>query len=425
MKQMPELIMIPISELKLAEYNPRKKLNPYDKEYRSLKKSIEEHGFAESVVVNRDRTVIGGHLRIQVAKKIGYTEVPCTVMDLDKKQEKALNIALNKIKGYWDEAKLAELIGELDDGMLDLACIGFDAPEVNELLNAVCNVGIREEKPEALEMPKNYSPITVRGDIWELGRHRILCGDARESDDYVKLLGDTKVNLVCIDSPYFVNAKNGKTGSILNDDLSVDEAVPFLRETFRNLYRCMKDDASIYAFYASTKSALFFGEYENAGFHVGAVPVWIKDKSPLSRGDFNFRYEPIIYGWKSCGKHHWYGDGSDSTVLEFPTIRNSSKDGCGHPSSKPLQLIAYLIRLSSRQKETVLDSFLGSGTTLIACEQLNRQCFGMEIEPRFVDLCCHRYISFKGTDKDLFLLRNGKRYSWTEAQTLTREDGDR
>ena len=425
MKQMPELKMLPISELKLAEYNPRKELNPHDREYQKLKKSIEEHGFAESIVVNKDMTVIGGHMRIRVAQRIGYTELPCTVMDLDKKHEKALNIALNKISGYWDEAKLAELINELDDDMFDLACVGFDAPEVNELLNNVYNVGIQEEKPEALEIPRNYKPITQRGDILELGRHRIICGDATEWVDYDTLLGNTRANLVCIDSPYFVNLKNGKTGAIANDNLSMEEAAAFLRDTFRNLSHCMKDDASIYVFYASTNSTLFFSEYEHAGFHVGAVPVWVKDKAPISRADFNFKYEPIIYGWKKEGKHHWYGDGSDTTVLEYPSIRDSSKNGCGHPSSKPLQLIAYLIRLSSKQKDAVVDTFLGSGTTLIACEQLNRQCFGMEIEPRFVDLCCHRYISYKGTSDDVFLNRDGKRYSWSDVCTFQQEGGDR
>ena len=425
MKQMPELKMLPISELKLADYNPRKKLTPHDMEFRKLKKSIEEHGFAESVVVNKDMTVIGGHLRIQVAKALGYTVLPCTMMDLNKKQEKALNIALNKISGYWDEAKLAELISELDEDSFDLMCIGFDAPEVNALFNKVYNVGIREEKPEALTMPRNYTPISMYGDVWELGQHRILCGDATKWADYCRLLGNVKANLVCIDSPYFVRLKNSKTGVITNDDLPEDQAAPFLHDTFHNLFRCMKDDASIYVFYASTNSTLFFMEYEQAGFHVGAVPVWVKDKAPLSRGDFNFRYEPIIYGWKKEGKHHWYGDGSDTTVLEYPSIRDSAKDGCGHPSSKPLQLIAYLIRLSSRQKGVVVDTFLGSGTTLIACEQQRRQCYGMEIEPRFVDLCCRRYISYKNAEDDVYLIRDGNRYSWAEANLLSQKGGAR
>lgn len=394
-------------------------------EFRKLKKSIEEHGFAESVVVNKDMTVIGGHLRIQVAKALGYTELPCTMMDLNKKQEKALNIALNKISGYWDEAKLAELISELDEDSFDLMCIGFDAPEVNALFNNVYNVGIREEKPEALTIPRNYTPISMYGDVWELGQHRILCGDATKWADYCRLLGNVKANLVCIDSPYFVRLKNSKTGVITNDDLSEEQAVSFLHDTFHNLFRCMKDDASIYVFYASTNTTLFFTEYERAGFHVGAVPVWVKDKAPLSRGDFNFRYEPIIYGWKKEGKHHWYGDGSDTTVLEYPSIRDSAKDGCGHPSSKPLQLIAYLIRLSSRQKSVVVDTFLGSGTTLIACEQQRRQCYGMEIEPRFVDLCCRRYISYKNAADDVYLIRDGKRYSWAEANMLSQKGGVR
>ena len=417
MNRVAELRMLPVSDLKLAEYNPRKKLSPRNKEYRELRESIKTLGFAQSIVVNRDMTVIGGHQRIAVAAELGYTELPCTIVDLDKQKEKALNIALNKISGIWDEEKLAELIGELDDDMFDLSAIGFDAPEVDDLFNRVYSADIKAEKDD-WELPAEEAPVSKVGDIWELGCHRIICGDAREWPDYQHLLGDTQVDLVCIDSPYFVNFHNSVTGTITNDNLPLGEAASFLQDTFGNLYRCMKQDASIYVFYASTRSALFFSEYERAGFKVAAIPVWVKAKAPLSKGDFNFKYEPIIFGWKSDGTHHWYGDGTDTTVLEFASVHSSADDGYGHPSSKPLQLIAYLLRLSSRQKGVVLDTFLGSGTTLIACEQLNRKCYGMEIEPRFVDTCCRRYISFKEKDTDVFLIRDGKRYTWQEAVLL-------
>lgn len=414
MNHVADITMLPISELKLAEYNPRKKLRPSDRAYRELKKSIEEMGFAESIVVNKDMTVIGGHQRILVAGALGYKELPCTIVDLDKKKEKALNIALNKISGMWDEEKLADIIGELDDDMFDFSSIGFEEPEIDNLLNRVYSVEIKPERNDWIKPRDDGNVISMPGDIWELGRHRIMCGDATEWEDYQILLGDTKVDLVCIDSPYFVNLHNEMTGTIMNDDLSSEEAAQFLRKTFGNLYCGMKADASIYLFYASTRSGLFFSEYERAGFKVAAVPVWVKDHCPPSWADFNFRYEPIIFGWKRGEKHHWYGDGSETTVLEYPGIRSSVKDGYGHPSSKPLQLIAYLVRLSSRQKGIVLDTFLGSGTTIIACEQQNRTCYGMEIEPRFVDTCCRRYISQRGNADDVFLLRDGKRYSWRD-----------
>ena len=422
MNKVAQIRMIPINDLKLAEYNPRKKLKPTDREYRELKKSIEEHGFAESIVVNKDLTEIGGHQRIHIAKRLGYTELPCTVMDLDKPHEKALNIALNKINGFWDEEKLAELIGELDQERFDFACIGFNAPEVSELFNRVYDVSIRRERDEELYVPYDYRPISRLGDIWELGRHRIICGDATEWRYYLKLLENTKVDLVCVDSPYFVNYHNRETGGITNDNLTLDCATAFLRDTYTNLFKCMKDDATIYTFYATTRSALFFSEFVRAGFRVGGVPVWVKDKVKPNQLGFNFKYEPIIFGWKEEGSHHWYGSLSDTNVLEYPTIRNSARDGYGHPTSKPLQLIAYLIRMSSRQNCTVADTFLGSGTTLIACEQLNRKCYGMEIEPRFVDLCCRRYISFKESNHDVYLIRDGKRYSWLQANMLPKEE---
>ena len=418
MKQTAEMRMVPISMLKTADYNPRRKLNAHNRQYRELKKSIEELGFAESIVVNSDMTVVGGHQRISAAAELGYTELPCTIVHLDKKKEKALNIALNKITGIWDEEKLAELITELDDEMFDLSAIGFDAAEVDDLFNQVYSCGVRREK-RTWAIPEGDEIISRPGDLWQLGSHRILCGDATDWQSYHTILGSQKADLVCIDSPYFVNFRNRVTGTILNDNLPLSEASFFLRRTFSHLYRCMKNDASIYVFYASTRSNLFFSEFDRAGFHVGAVPVWVKGKAPLSKSDFNFKYEPIIYGWKQKGTHHWYGSGSDTTVLEFGSVHSSAEDGFGHPSSKPVQLIAYLIRLSSRQKGIVVDSFLGSGTTLIACEQLNRQCFGIEIEPKFIDICVRRYIAFRETCDDVFLIRKGKRYSWNQALELT------
>lgn len=422
MNKTAQIMMLPISDLKMADYNPRKKLNPHHREYRELRKSIEELGFAESIVVNKDMTVIGGHQRISVAQELGYTELPCTVVDLNKQQEKALNIALNKITGIWDEDKLAELISELDDDMFDLSAIGFDAPEVDDLFNRIYSVEIKAEKPLP-EILMEEDAITRPGDIWELGSHRVICGDATKWQDYEMLLGNTQADLVCIDSPYFVNFQNSITGTITNDNLPIEEAASFLQKSFSNLYRCMKDDASIYVFYASTRSPLFFSEYEKAGFRVGAVPVWVKGKAPLSRADFNFKYEPIIFGWKESGTHHWYGDGTDTTVLEFASVHSSAADGYGHPSCKPLQLIAYLIRLSSRQKGVVVDSFLGSGTTLIACEQLGRKCYGIEIEPKFVDVCCKRFISLKESADEVTLIREGIRYTWEQVLTLYEKEG--
>ena len=422
MNKTAQIMMLPISALKLADYNPRKKLNPHHREYRELRKSIKELGFAESVVVNKDMTVIGGHQRISVAQELGYTELPCTVVDLTKQQEKALNIALNKISGIWDEDKLAELISELDDDLFDLSTIGFEAPEVDDLFNRIYSVEVKAEK-QPVSIPDDEGAISRPGDIWELGSHRVICGDATKWEDFESLLGGAQADLVCIDSPYFVNFQNNITGTITNDNLPLEQAASFLQKSLGNLYRCMKDDGSIYVFYASTRSALFFSEYERAGFRVGAVPVWVKGKAPLSRADFNFKYEPIIFGWKEKGTHHWYGDGTDTTVLEFNSVHSSASDGYGHPSCKPLQLIAYLIRLSSRQKGVVVDSFLGSGTTLIACEQLGRKCYGIEIEPKFVDVCCRRYIYLKESADDVVLNREGTRYTWEQALALYEKEG--
>jgi DNA modification methylase len=251
------------------------------------------------------------------------------------------------------------------------------------------------------------------GDIWYLGKHRVICGDSTDQNTYTDLLGDTKVNLVCTDPPYLVSL-DSSVGKIKNDDLSDEEGYKFLLSSFTRFHDAMAKDASIYVFYATMKARVFYDAYEDAGFKVGAGLVWKKPRAPLMRTDWKFNMEPIIWGWRKDGKHIWYGDQKQKSVFEFDGIRNAKEDGFGHPSSKPVPLIAYLIKQCTQSNGLVLDGFLGSASTLIACEQLNRVCYGIELEPKFVDVAVNRYIQYRDDSSDVFVLRDGKKIPYAE-----------
>ena len=416
------LKVIPVSELKPAEYNPRKKLKPGDKEYEKIKNSIEEFGFADPLVVNADMTIIGGHQRLTVAMALGYTEVPCAVVDIDKVRERALNIALNKITGAWDENLLADLLKDIQDSDFDLGKTGFDPPEIDQLFSQVHNKDVKEDDFD-VESELKQPAFSKTGDMWHLGKHTVICGDSTDPATFERLLEGQLVNLVLTDAPYFVNLQN-KSGTIANDNLDDKSAYEFLMKVFANFKSAMASDASFYEFYATMKSRVFYDAFEDAGFKVGAQLVWKKPRAPFMRTDWKFNMEPIIFGWRKDGKHVWYGDQKQKAVFEFDMIRDSEKDGFSHPSSKPVPLMAYLIQQSTMTNGLVLDGFLGSASTLIACEQTGRVCFGAELEQKYVDVAVKRYIAFKeGHYNDVYVIRDGQKLKFEEVATFEPEGG--
>ena len=417
MKKTAELKTLPVSVLKPAEYNPRKKLKKGDKEYEKIKNSIEEFGFADPLVVNADMTIIGGHQRLSCAIDLGYTEVPCAVVDVDKVREKALNIALNKITGAWDETLLADLLTDLKDADYDLDWTGFDAAEVDALFSTAYDKNVKEDDFD-IDSELKQPCFSKTGDIWHLGRHTVICGDSTDPAVFERLLDGTKVNLVCTDAPYFVKLENA-SGTIKNDDLDDKSAYEFLMKVFTNFKNAMATDASIYEFYATMKARVFYDAFEDAGFKVGAGLIWKKPRAPLMRTDWKFNSEPIIYGWRKDGRHRWYGDQKQTSVFEFDGIKNSREDGFGHPSSKPIQLIAYLIKQSTMSNGLVLDGFLGSASTLMACDQIDRTCFGVEIEEKFVDVAVKRYVAgHDGKYDDVYVIRDGQKLRFNEVATF-------
>ena len=386
--------------------------------------SIREFGFLSPILVAEDNTILAGHGRLAAALKLGLKKVPCVKENhLTETQKRAYIIADNKLSlnAGWDSELLAVELSELEGADFNLDLLGFDEAELSSIFDADKDVN---EDDFDVEKELEEPCFSKTGDIWTLGKHRVICGDSTNSSTFEKLLGETKVNLVCTDAPYFVNLENA-SGKIKNDDLSDKEGYEFLMKVFTNFKNSMAADASIYEFYATMKARVFYDAFEDAGFKVAAGLIWKKPRAPLMRTDWKFNMEPIIYGWRKDGKHKWYGDQKQTAVFEFDGIKNSKEEGCGHPSSKPVPLIAYLIKQSTQTNSVVLDGFLGSASTLIACEQIGRVCFGVELEPKFIDVAVKRYMKFHDDKtKDVLLIRDGKQYSFKQAIEMMKEAGD-
>lgn len=380
-----------------------------------LRSSLREFGFINPVIIDRDYNIIAGHGRVLAARGENITEVPCVFVDhLTPAQKKAYVIADNRMAmdAGWDEQLLRVEIEALQGADFDISLTGFDEQEIADLFAEE-----KDAKEDDFDVEEELAKpcFSKTGDIWHLGKHRVICGDSTSQDTYTALVGDSKVNLVCTDPPYMV-ALNNASGTIANDNLNDKDAYEFLMKAFRCLHEAMAKDASIYVFYATMKARLFYDAYEDAGFKVGAGLIWKKPRAPLMRTDWKFNMEPIIWGWRKDGKHIWYGDQKQKAVFEFDGIKNSKADGFGHPSSKPVPLIAYLVKQCTQTNGIVLDAFLGSASTLIACDQIDRICYGIELEPKYVDVAVKRYISGHDEKTDgIYVIRDGKKLTYEEA----------
>lgn len=394
-----EIKELPLKELKPAAYNPRKKLKKGDKEYEKIKQSLLKFGYVDPIIVNEDLTVIGGHQRLTVLKDLDYETAKCVIVDLPKEDEKALNIALNKITGQWDEALLADLLLDLQESDFNLDLTGFEPPEIDDILS---NVHDKELSEDEFDMEEELKKPTLsrHGDIWQLGKHRVICGDSTKAETYKQLLDDRKANLVVTDPPYNVDVEE-TAGKILNDNMSDGDFYQFLLSMFTQVENHMEDDASIYVFHADTEGLNFCKAFKDAGFYLSGCCIWKKNSLVLGRSPYQWQHEPCLYGWKKKGKHQWFSDRKQTTIWEYDRPK-SSKD---HPTMKPIQLMAYPIQNSSMRGTIVLDPFLGSGSTLIAADQTGRVCYGIELDEKFVDVIVKRYIEVTG-DTEVTVQRN-------------------
>ena len=394
-----EIKELPLKELKPAAYNPRKKLKKGDKEYEKIKQSLLKFGYVDPIIVNEDLTVIGGHQRLTVLKDLDYETAKCVIVDLPKEDEKALNIALNKITGQWDEALLADLLLDLQESDFNLDLTGFEPPEIDDILSNVHDKELSEDEFDVEEELKKPT-VSRHGDIWQLGKHRVICGDSTKAETYKQLLDDRKANLVVTDPPYNVDVEE-TAGKILNDNMSDGDFYQFLLSMFTQVKNHMETDASIYVFHAETEGLNFRKAFKDAGFYLSGCCIWKKNSLVLGRSPYQWQHEPCLYGWKKKGKHQWFSDRKQTTIWEYDRPK-SSKD---HPTMKPIQLMAYPIQNSSMRGTIVLDPFLGSGSTLIAADQTGRVCYGIELDEKFVDVIVKRYIEVTG-DTEVTVQRN-------------------
>ena len=404
-----DLRKIKIADLVPASYNPRKALKPGEKEYEKIKRSIEEFGYCEPIIVNSDMTIIGGHQRVTVLKDLGYTEIDCIVIDIDKTKERALNIALNKITGEWNKELLADLIAELQDSDFDVTFTGFDPPEIEQLMNSVHDKEIVEDEFD-IDSQLSQPTVTREGDLWLLGEHRLVCGDSTLPETYDLLMAGRKANLVVTDPPYNVDYE-GSAGKIKNDKMAEEQFEKFLFAAYVNMEQNMMDDASIYVFHSDSHGLAFRRAFEEAGFYLSGCCIWKKNSLVLGRSPYQWLHEPVLFGWKKGGRHQWYADRKQTTVWEYDKPKKNDL----HPTMKPVNLIAYPIKNSSMSNCIVLDPFGGSGSTLIAADQLKRICYTVELDPKYADVIVNRYLAQVGSDDKIFLVRDGQKIPYAEA----------
>ena len=409
-----EIREIQLSELHPASYNPRKKLKKGDKEYEKIKQSLLKFGYVDPIIVNKDLTVIGGHQRLTVLKDLDYETAKCVIVDLFKEDEKALNIALNKITGQWDDQLLADLLLDLQESDFNLDLTGFEPPEIDDILSNVHDKDLSDDDFDVEEELKKPT-FSKRGDIWQLGKHRVICGDSTKAETYEQLLGDKKANLVVTDPPYNVDVEE-TAGKIHNDNMPDSEFYQFLFSMFTQVEKQMEADASIYVFHADTEGLNFRKAFKDAGFYLSGCCIWKKNSLVLGRSPYQWQHEPCLFGWKQKGKHQWFSDRKQTTIWEYDRPK-SSKD---HPTMKPIPLMAYPIQNSSMRGTIVLDPFLGSGSTLMAADQTGRVCYGIELDEKFVDVIVKRYIESIGNE-NVTVLRDGQTLTFDEAYSMMEE----
>jgi len=397
--QQIQIEQLPIDELRPDPANPRR---ISDQELETLTRSISEFGLIDPIIARReDKMVIGGHQRLLAARKLGYKTVPVVLTDLTVEQAHLLNIALNKISGSFDQELLARLLKELQETPnIDLSLSGFEDDELKKLLKSL-NAREKKERLESFDLDEaikaaQSSPVAKPGDIWLLGEHRLACGDSTDREAVQRLIGQSKAAMTFTDPPYNVNygetmkdklRKN--SNKIINDNLG-DAFEPFLEKACKNMLEFT--DGAVYIFMSSSELHTLQKAFIAAGGHWSTFVIWAKNTFTMGRSDYQRQYEPILYGWREGVSHYWCRDRDQGDVWQVDKPSSSPL----HPTMKPLALIERAIQNSSQAGDKVLDTFLGSGSTLIACERTGRICYGMELEPLYVDIARMRWEAFSG-----------------------------
>ena len=371
-----------------------------------LRASLREFGFVNPVIVDKDLNIIAGHGRVLAAKAEGVTEVPCVFAEhLTVAQKRAYILADNKLalNAGWDDELLTLEFAELKDLGFDLELTGFGPDEIDKLFAS--DGGEVQDDGFDLTAALEQASFVQSGDVWTLGRHRLICGDATDADTVMKLMDGRQANLVLTDPPYNVSFESASGLKIKNDSQSAEQFYSFLLSAFLRFYENLTDGGAFYCFHSDSEKVNFFRACVDAGFHYSTTCVWVKNALVLGRGDYQQMHEPVLYAFKDTAKHKWYSDRKQTTIWNF----DKPKKNNDHPTSKPLDLLAYPIRNSSQANAIVLDTFGGSGSTLIACEQLDRTCYMLELDDKYASVILRRYAQVKGNDgADITCERDGQ-----------------
>ncbi len=419
MKSTSEMKMVAVDTLIPYANNAR----THSKEQiNKLRSSLREFGFVNPLIIDRENNVLAGHGRLEAAKAENMTEVPCVYVDeMSEAQKKAYILADNRyaMDAGWDDDLLSVEMEALQEMGFDLALTGFDEKEIADLF-ASDNDGKEDDYDVDAELVKPC--FSTVGDLWHIGKHKVYCGDSTIAESYNILMAGEKANVVLTDPPYNVNVEE-TAGKIMNDNMSDTEFHDFLLKAYTQMYENLADDGSIYVFHADTEGLNFRLAFKEAGFHLSGCCIWSKNgRFALGRSPYQWAHEPCLFGWKK--KHQWYSDRKQITVWNFDKPAASKE----HPTMKPIELLCYPMKNSSMTNSIILDPFLGSGSTLIACEQMDRICRGIELDPKFVDVIVNRYIEFKdGDTSDVYLERNGETIPYDEVpkpEEADVEDGE-
>lgn len=405
--------------------------------------SIKEFGFNNPVAIDADGMILCGHGRVMAAQRLGMDQVPTVCLaHLTDIQKKAYILADNKLalNAGWNNDMLKVELEDLKFSNFDLDLVGFSTEELDEIMN-------QNEEPEVEEDDYTVAipeePKSKLGEIYILGKHRLMCGDSTSIADVEKLMGEQQADLLLTDPPYNVDYEGGtdKKLKIKNDNMEDQAFRQFLIDVYKAADHVMKPGAPFYIWHADSEGANFRGAAKDMGWQIRECLIWVKNSLVLGRQDYNWRHEPCLYGWKAGAAHYFTDSRSETTVIEDQVnVDKLSKDelktlckrllepNCEttvirekkpsindiHPTMKPVKLFGRLVKNSSKRNDIVLDLFGGSGTTIVACEQLNRRAYLMELDPAYVDACVQRYIRFKESDNDVFLLRDGKMIPYSE-----------
>jgi len=408
MNMTSEMERVPVDRL-IPYINNARTHSP--EQIKKLRASLREFGFVNPVIIDRDYNVIAGHGRIMAAKEEGIAEVPCVYADhLTEAQKKAYILADNRmaLDAGWDEEMLRVEIDALREMEFDPMLAGFDEKELAALY-AGDGDGAEDDDFDlsaALEQASFVEP----GDIWTVGRHRLMCGDATKPEDVETLMGGKCANLIVTDPPYGVSFKSASGLTIQNDSMKNEEFYSFLLSAFQAMAGVLEKGGAAYVFHADTEGLNFRRAFVDAGFHLAGCCIWVKDSLVLGRSDYQWQHEPVLYGFLQNGKHPWYSDRKQTTIWNFAKPKRNEN----HPTSKPLDLLAYPICNSSQENSIVIDTFGGSGSTMMACEKTNRICHMMELDPKYASVILRRYVEDFGGADQVYVERDGKRFMYAD-----------